>query len=45
MRCENCGWGKVEENCDGVEVCEACEKAMLVAQTEERSGGGEEVAE
>lgn len=42
-RCEMCGWGKVEENCDGAEMCAACETALLVAQTEERSG--EEVAE
>jgi uncharacterized Zn finger protein (UPF0148 family) len=39
-RCENCGWGEVESGCDGAEMCAECEKAMAVAQTEER---GEEV--
>lgn len=36
-RCECCGWGEVDvDNCDGVEMCEKCETALAVAQTEER---------
>lgn len=43
-RCEMCGVGEVDlrEDIDGSEMCEACETALLVAQTEERDG--EEVA-
>lgn len=38
-RCEVCCWGEVDMNSvDGGEVCEACEKAMAIAQTEEREG-------
>ena len=37
MRCPCCGWGEVDvRSVDGAEVCEACETASLLAQTEGR---------
>lgn len=34
-RCECCGWGEVDpRDTDGGEVCEACEKAVALAQSE-----------